>query len=106
MLREYSELIPDAPNRFMKILEEQPQHRMKMERAESIRDTLGLIAAFVLSATIIVGGIYLVAAGHDWAGASIISMNLVGLIGAFVYRSRNREQPSEVESEPERETES
>lgn len=87
------ELIPDAPNRFMRILEDQPQHRMKMERADSARDTLGLVAAFLLSATIIIGGIYLVAAGHDWAGASIISMNLVGLIGAFVYRSRNREQP-------------
>ncbi len=82
----------------MRILEDQPQHRIKMERADSMRDTLGLVAAFLLSATIIIGGIYLVAKGHDWAGASIISMNLVGLIGAFVYRARNREQPSPPET--------
>ncbi|MCY4649003.1 MAG: hypothetical protein OXC98_01360 [bacterium] len=91
MLEAYAKMIPDAPERFMRILEGQPEHRMRMEEAESKRDDFGLRAASLLSTMIIGGGIYLVATGHDWAGASIISMNLVGLIGAFVYRSRNRE---------------
>lgn len=59
-----------------------------MERAESRRETGGVVAASLLSAFIIGGGVYLVAGGHDWAGASIISLNLVGVIGAFVYRAR------------------
>lgn len=84
-------MIPDAPNRFMTIIEHQAESRLLMEKAESKRDSYGLLAASVLSATIIIGGIYLVATGHDWSGASIISMNLVGLIGAFVYRSRHRD---------------
>ena len=77
----------------MIVLEQQVENRLRLERAESRRDTYGLIAAFVLAAAIIVGGIYLIATGHDWAGGSIITVNLVSLVGVFVYRSRNGRNP-------------
>ena len=73
----------------MSILESQVENRLRIERAEARRDTYGLLAAFLLAAAIIVGGVYLISEGHDWAGASIITVNLVGLVGVFVYRSRD-----------------
>ena len=74
--------------------ERQSEHRLELERtlvrSDSIRSYLGLAAAFVLSATVICGGIYLIATGHDWAGATLICLNLVGLAGVFVYGSTVR----------------
>ena len=64
ILEEYSQLIPNAPTRFMSILESQVENRLRMERAEARLDTYGLLAAFILAAAIIVGGIYLMSAGY------------------------------------------
>lgn len=50
----------------------------------------GLIAGFILSAMVILGGIYLIILGHDWAGSVLISVNLVGLAGVFVYGLNSR----------------
>ena len=49
-----------------------------------------MAAGFVLSALVIGGGIFLIATGHDWAGATMIGLNLVGLAGVFVYGSKMR----------------
>ena len=48
---------------------------------------------------VIGGGIYLIASGHDFAGATLIGINLVGLATVFVYGSSNRrhEQQPDVE---------
>ena len=60
---------------------------MKLQREESKRDSYGLAAAFSIAILVIVGGIYLIDRGHDWAGISIISVNLIGLVSTFIYRS-------------------
>lgn len=88
MLREYGELVSDAPERLFKILEKQVETRLALEKAESRRANFRLMAAFLLFAAIITGGLFLVAAGHDWAGASLVGVNVVGLAGVFVYGAR------------------
>ena len=89
MLDQYSKLIPDAPNRFMILLEQQTEGRMQLEKKESRRDNYGLAAAFAIAVLVIAGGIFLIDRGHDWAGTSIICVNLIGLVSTFIYRSRN-----------------
>ena len=93
-LQEYETIIPGAANRIFEMADRQSEHRIQLEKAvvngDSRRSYLAMIAAFILSALVIGGGIYLVATGHDWAGASLIGMNLVGLAGIFVYGSRVR----------------
>ena len=73
--------------------ERQSDHRMQMDKmvisGGSRRSYLGLVAGFVLSAMVIGGGIYLIATGHDWAGASLVGLNLAGLAGVFVYGSKS-----------------
>ena len=77
--------------------EKQADHRIFMERkiirGDFTQSYLGLAAGFVLSAMVILGGIYLISLGHDWAGGSLIGLNLVGLAGVFVYGSNNRHLP-------------
>ena len=54
------------------------------------RSQRGLTFGFVLSAMVILGGIFLIYLGHDWAGVSLIGINLVGLAGVFVYGTNSR----------------
>ena len=93
-LEGYERVIPGSANRILELVERQSEHRMQMEKAlisgDSRRSYLGLIAGFILSGVVICGGIYLVATDHDWAGASMIGVSLVGLASVFVYGSRGR----------------
>ena len=74
--------------------EKQSDHRIQMEKTvivgDSWRSYLGLAAAFILSATIIGGGIFLIINDHDWAGASLIGLDVVGLAAVFVYGTKSR----------------
>lgn len=94
VLQGYESVIPGAANRILEMAERQSEHRMQMDQmviaGGSRRSYLGLVAGFVLSALVIGGGIYLIATGHDWAGASLVGLNLAGLAGVFVYGSKSR----------------
>ncbi len=66
----------------MHIAETQVKHRIQMERTvilgDSKRSYLGLGAAFILSAMVILGGIYVIVAGYPWAGSTLVGINIVG----------------------------
>ena len=74
--------------------ESQLKHQQSMERTiicgNSRRAYLGLLAGFIISVLGIGGGIYLINAGHDWAGLSLAGINLTGLAGVFVYGAKVR----------------
>jgi len=93
-LQRLEEIAPGAANRILTISEKQADHRIDMERTlvnhALKRGHWGLVAGFVLSAMVILGGIFLISGGHDWAGGILISMNLVGLASVFVYGSNSR----------------
>ena len=94
ILKGYNDIVPGAADRLLQMAERQSDHRMEMERAvvsaDSRRSYIGLVAAFVLSAGIIGGGLYIIALGHQWPGVLLIGVNVVSLAGVFVYGSRNR----------------
>ena len=111
VLQGYESVIPGAANRILEMAERQSDHRMQMDKmvisGGSRRSYLGLVAGFALSAMVIVGGIYLIATDHDWAGASLVGLNLAGLAGVFVYGTKtNRDEQrqaietSELDSQP------
>ena len=93
-LQAYDEVIPGAADRILRMAENQAAHRIQMDRvaiqSEVRSSTWGLIAGFLLSAGVIGGGIYLIAAGHDWAGSVLIGFDLATLAGIFVYGTRSR----------------
>jgi galactitol-specific phosphotransferase system IIC component len=74
--------------------ERQMEHRILAERkiisGDYIQSYLGIAAGFLLSVMIILGGIYLIIQGHDWAGGILIGLDLVGLATVFVLGSNSR----------------
>jgi hypothetical protein len=52
--------------------------------SDTSRSLLGVLAGFVISMALIIGGVFCICLGHDWAGASIIVSCVVGLAGVFV----------------------
>ena len=87
-LERYESLIPGSGERFFKIFENQVRHRQQLENAEFDRESKrmdwGLVAAFSVVTMIIGAGAFLIVAGHDWAGACLIGVNIVGLAAVFI----------------------
>ena len=102
-LQKYEELVPGAANRILEMAEGQTAHRLQIEktviRGDSWRSLLGLIFGFILSVTGLLGGIYIIDNGHDWAGGVLVGLDLVGLAGCFVYGSRSRRAEREQNAE-------
>lgn len=73
----YATIIPDGANRIMRMAEKEQAHRHRME-------PLGTISAFVLSLAFLLVGGFLVLRGHDGAGATIITLTVVGLAAVFI----------------------
>lgn len=93
ILEGYESIVPGAADRILRMAEAQSESRLQIETTivtgDSRRAYLGIVAGFILSMVVIGGGIYLIATDHDWAGACLIGLNLVGLAGVFVYGSKN-----------------
>ena len=100
-LARYNDVLPGAAERILQMAERQQQqdHNAEMaaigiERTVVVQDArrayLGMLAGFIISLLVIGGGIYLIATGRDWAGVVLISINLSGLVGVFVYGSKMR----------------
>lgn len=45
---------------------------------------LGQIFAFIIAMTAILGGIALIAAGHDWPGTTLVGATLLAMVVAFI----------------------
>lgn len=88
VLKGYAEIIPDGPERIMKMAEQQLEHNMKMEEKglkAGIRSTyLGQILAFVLAILLIGVGAWLTCLGHETVGSIIFGTCLAGVIGLFI----------------------
>ena len=102
-LQQFEEIVPGAAGRILEMAEKQSDHRIQMEKTvivgDSRRSYLGLFLAFILSAAIIGGGIYLLINDHDWAGGVLIGLDVVGLAAVFVYGPKSRRDERERQSE-------
>lgn len=100
-LARYNDVLPGAAERILQMAERQQEqdHNTQMEAigiertvvvSDARRAYLGLLAGFIISLSVIGGGVYLIAIGHDRAGVVLIGINLSGLVGVFVYGSKAR----------------
>ena len=93
-LQSYEDVLSGSADRILTMAEKQTDHRIYMEstalKGTFQRSYWGLAAGFVISAIVIGGGIYVISLGHDWAGVSVIGLNLVGLASVFVLGSTSR----------------
>ena len=100
-LERYEKLIPGSADRLLAAFERQVAHRHNMDNREARRLDWGLLAAFLVVTMIIAAGSTLIFLGHDWAGAGMIGVNIVGLAAVFISgASRRKWRRPHQEPEP------
>lgn len=94
MLREFDKIIPNGADRFMKMAEEQSEHRRKIEQKiveSNVRnENLGLKFAFSISIIGLISAAILSYIGNN-VGAGVFAIPaLGGLVNSFLNLSRGK----------------
>ena len=93
ILNGYEEIIPGAAERILQMAENQASHRQKIENKvidSNIKNSQsGIILAFILGMTGIIGGIISVILGFNTAGVLITGGSLAAIVGTFIYGTRS-----------------
>lgn len=95
VLKEYEQLLPGATERLLTMSEQQTAHRLQMQResmeltsvavqASASRANRGQIFAAFIATFIILVGLVVALFENAWAGAVIISVDVAGIVGAFI----------------------
>lgn len=88
VLTKYNDAVSDGAERILKMAEAQSAHRIKQEHrviGSNIRaQTLGVVFAFILGMTAVIGGVYMVMSGKDITGIVSILTGVIGLAGSFL----------------------
>lgn len=94
MLREFDKIIPNGADRFMKMAEEQSEHRRKIEQkiveSNVKNENLGLVFAFSISIIGLISAAVLAYKGNN-VGAGVFAIPaLGGLVNSFLNLSRGK----------------
>lgn len=88
-LAKYEQVLAGSADRIIRMAEQQATHRQSLERAaigsNAQVQKWGLVCAFIVAMTAIVGGIWLSLKGMSGAGLTSIIGALAALVGVFVY---------------------
>jgi uncharacterized membrane protein len=93
---KYEAVCPGAADRIIAMAERQAAHRQEIEKtvvnSGSLNSKLGIVSALFVAIAVLIGGVICILKGHDWAGGSIVAIDIVGLCGVFVYGTNMRNQ--------------
>jgi len=96
ILKAYDIVEPGLAARIFDLTEKQAKHRMELEKAvvfgDGKRSWTGLILAFITTCLFLGCGTYLISQGFEQTGGLIVGVNLVALVGAFIYGTNSRMQ--------------
>ena len=94
ILKEYTDVFPEAPERIFAMAESQQSHRMNLEKSvingDIKRADTGLILGFVLFLMFGAGSILLLSIGKDMQGYALLGTSLIGGIGNFIRVGQER----------------
>lgn len=94
ILIRYNDAVPDGAERIIALAERQAAHRMALESrvvdADIKRANWGLVAGFVVALAGLLVAYLLVDRGNAVAGVALGAVDLVGLVGAFIYGTVSR----------------
>ncbi|MFM1580743.1 DUF2335 domain-containing protein [Helcococcus bovis] len=97
VLKQYSEIDYDFPNRILAMAENQSSHRIRIEekviKNDITNEKIGMILGFILCAISIIGGIYLAANNKNIIGFSAIFVPIASIVGVFI---TNKKQEKNV----------
>lgn len=96
LLHKYEQVLPGLADRIVSMAERQSAHRQELERtvvnSDVRRSNLGLLAAFLITVMFLSASVALVVNGHEVAGATLGSVNIVGLVYAFINGKRKQDR--------------
>lgn len=102
LLAQYNEAVPSGAERIMMMAESQAEHRQGLESRVIFHDIiagyLGIVAGLCIAVAFLVAAYLLIDAGHEAAGVTLGTLDLVGLVGVFVYGTRSRRAERELKS--------
>lgn len=89
---EYEKILSGSADRILKMVEEQSAHRRKMEE-RYLKDSvytsrMGVIFAFLLGLSCIVGGVILGINHKGWLAGVISLTGLGSIVGSFIYGTK------------------
>lgn len=94
VLAHYSDCIPDGADRILRMAEAQQQHRMSLERfalrSDWARSFAGLVAGLIVALLFLYVSWDLISTGHDLAGTALGTVDIVALVGVFIYGDVSR----------------
>lgn len=94
LLKEFDNVVPGCAERIIRMAEEQAKHRQLLERTviigDSKRANQGLWVGGTIAFLFLVGAVFLIYNGHDWAGGILASVDLVSIVGVFIYGTVSR----------------
>lgn len=94
ILQQYNDIVPGAAERILRMAEQQSEHRQLLEKTVVIGDSKradrGLICGLIVALAALGGGVFLIFTGHEWSGASIAGLDIIGLVSVFVYGTVSR----------------
>ncbi len=93
-LAQYESVLPGAADRILQMAERRLDHRQRIEstvaEGSSTRARLGIIAATIVSLAVLGVAGYALYLGQPVAGGVLGVADLVGVIGVYIYGTRNR----------------
>jgi uncharacterized membrane protein len=96
VLVHYNDAVPNGAERIIAMAEKQSDHRMQLERqvvnSDIQRSNLGLVAGLIIALAFLGVSYLLIDHGHETAGAVLGTIDIVGLVGVFVYGTISRRQ--------------
>jgi len=106
VLDDYGQIIPNAPERFFRIWEQEVSHRRELEQAQirdqrelqqaQIRDRQQLreaqirerrrtqACAMILALSVLTASVYFISQGHEAAGTSVLLVEMIALAALFL----------------------
>jgi uncharacterized membrane protein len=101
-LERYGRIIPNGAERIMVMAEEQSKHRRELEKkvmnTDSRNSFCGMVFAFILGMTAIIGGVAVIFKGYTSSGFFVSFSGLGTLVGAFIFGTRERRKEREAKT--------
>jgi uncharacterized membrane protein len=99
MLKQYEEAVPGLAQVIVHQFSEQGTHRRWLEKTNMIHATGRSWAGLACGLVVALAGLWAAVQLGGWAGAVLGAIDLVGLVGVFVYGSLGQRQERQARAE-------
>lgn len=96
LLAKYNEIVPNAAERILRLVEIQTEHRHSLEKAvvdgQEKRAWVGMVIAGLIGLSAVIGGTLVMLQGYDLSGWGTMFTGLATLVGVFIYGNESRKR--------------